>query len=163
MPANRTRVTERKPWQNAILVVDVLAGHLSCLSPKLKRFLADGAVGIDTDVGVGNLDGRHRLDCSLRCRRMGKIPPATTGELDLGELLQKPIESRSHQKIGDAGRKRTKASTGAVVIVELEATRRRSAVTKGFPIGRPAEDNDRVEDRPFTTGGATARAGVAER
>lgn len=59
MAANRARVPARKPRQDAILMVYVLAGHLTGLGSELERIHADGAMAVSPDVVVDDLYRRH--------------------------------------------------------------------------------------------------------
>lgn len=78
-------------------MIDVFAGHLPGLGPKLERVHADGAMAVFPDVVVDDLYGRHRLDGGLRCWRV-LAPPSSTDaiDLDLGELLEQAVEARAH-------------------------------------------------------------------
>lgn len=89
MAANRARISEQEPWQDAILVVDVLAGHLTGFSSELKGILADGTMGFHHDVAVSDLDGGHRFDGGLRSRWVFEATaPTESIDLDLGELVE---------------------------------------------------------------------------
>lgn len=135
----------------------MLARHLASLRPKLKRFLADSAVGISADVTSGDLNGRHRLNGRLRCRRMNTIPPSVPSavDLDLRQLLQQPIKPGSHQEIRHTCRKGAEAGPSAVIVIELEAAGR--SPVRLYPTFRSStEDDDRVERRSIPVGGGAA-------
>lgn len=71
-------------------MVDVVARHLPSLSAELEGFLADGALGVETDVGDGDGDGGHGLDSGLRDR--GVFPlVGEAAHFDLGKLVEEAL------------------------------------------------------------------------
>ena len=94
--ADRAGVAAREPWEDAVLVVDVAAGHLPGLVAELEGLLADGAVGVCADVGGGDGDGGHGLDGGLGGRWV--LPGAgEAAGLDLGELAVEALEAGAHE------------------------------------------------------------------
>lgn len=143
-------------------MVDVFAGHLASLGPELKGIHADRAVAVYIDMAFDDLYSRHRLNGGLRCRRMFVSSDATdAADLQMRELLEKAVESGSHQKIRDAFRQGAEAGSGALVVEKLEAA-------SGGPIHvtvtssrRTTEHDDRIERRAVS-GSATPVAAKPE-
>lgn len=125
-------------------MVDMLAGHLPHFGPDLKGFHTNGAVDIHPNMRGFDLHRRHGLDRRFRCRWVVKTTAREAVDLDLGELVKKPLEARPHEKLRHAGRKRAKAGPRSVVVVKLEA-RRAVRIAATTSVGRAAEDDHGVE------------------
>lgn len=122
-------------------MVNVLTRHFPRLGIKLERFFTNCAVRLRRHVAVLDFDDRHRLDCGFRSRRMVQSSDAV---FQLGQLVEQSVETRAHQEIGHAGRQRAKTQPCSVVVVQLERSRVGFG-SRGSGIGRPTEDNYRVE------------------
>lgn len=145
MAADWAGVPHGEPRDDAVSVVQVLAGHFPGLHPELERVLADRAVQLRSGVVRPDLDPGQRLDRGLRCGWV--LGPPEASDLQLRELLQQAIESRPHEEVRHGGRQRLEPAAVAVVVVKLKG------VALAIAVGsRPSEDDDRVVGRPFTAG-----------
>lgn len=110
----------------------------------------------------GDLHRRHGLHGSLGRRRL--LVPADAIDLDLSKLVQQPIKSRAHQKVGHARRKGPQPRPRPIVVVKLEAVGV-GPLAVGSTDFASAEYDDGVEPRPLPAAVASApewrRAGAA--
>lgn len=126
----------------------MLARHLPCFGSELKLLHTDRAVRLRSDVADGNLDRRHRLHGGLRRRRM--LAPPDAVDLDLRQLIQKPIESRSHQDLRHTRRQRAETRSYTVIIIQLEAPSLAASISSAA-ISRSSENDNRIERRAITS------------
>lgn len=122
----------------------MLARHLPCFGSELKLLHTDSAVRLRSDVADRDLDRWHRLHGGLRRRRM--LAPPDAVYLDLRQLIQKPIESRSHQDLRHARRQRAETRSCTVIIIQLETPFLAASISFAT-VSRSSENNEQENER----------------
>lgn len=97
--ADGAGIMQLKPGEDAIGVVDVLAGHLLRLGPELERLHADGALrGVGCEEMVGDGDGGEGLD-----GRLGGRGGAVAVRVVVSELLDELLEAGADEVVAEVG------------------------------------------------------------